>query len=1121
MNRNLLRWLWLPALPLALLLIQWSTIPRQAVSATPELPPLLAFYYGWYDEATWTSGLSPDLPLEPYHSSDPAVIARHVRQAQNVGIQGLVMSWYGPQTAYNQTESNFRLLLAEAQRRGFKAAIDFETRSPFLVTRADVVAALKYLLNTHTQHAAYFRFNNKPVIFFWQQERFTVDEWASIRQEVDPHHTTLWIADGTDLGYQAHFDGHHLYNIAWAEDVAETLLHWRNLVRWYDWFFKVDRYWVATTMPGFDERHLGRESKNYRDRGTGEFYKESWSAAMATDPDMLIITSFNEWLEHSQIEPSQSYGNYYLDLTRALRYNEPLPPTPVLPTPTPTPTPGHGSLIGLITDATTGEPLTGVAVSVDGKSILTDGQGYYRFEGVTEGLQVVTARFPGYITAEKPRVVIKGQLVWNSIALTPGIDPTATRTPTITPTPTHTPTPTPRNTATQTSTPLPPTPIPAANTGSLTGLITNAETGQRVTGAVVSANGQMVLTNQSGIYQLDGLLSGQQTVLAQHPQFHPTAQPGMVVANTVRWNSFSMMALPTPTATTTPTPTYTPTPTHTATPTPTATNTPTPTSTPTVTKTPTVTPTAQPGTLTGLITNAKTGQPLARVIVSVAGQIGQTNQSGVYLIGDLPAGVVIVTVNQPGFKPVSESAYVVSNQIRWHSLALQPLEPPTPSPTATFTPTPKPTATSTPVPATQTGKLIGLITNAQTGDRLVGVVISAEDQMVQTDSRGVYLFNNLPAGQRLVSIDHPGFNPLAKVVVVVANQTRWNSMALTPQDTPTPLPTATFTPVPTSTPTTTPTLTAVPTTGKLIGLISNAQTGDRLAAAAVSVAGQEVRSNSRGIYLFETLPAGQHLVSVDHPDYEPITKPAYVVAGQTRWNSMALTPLNTPTPESEEARLAPCDPIPAESYGTLAVVGPPTDRPAAEHADLNLALRGYTPTQAHLGFIDLVGSADEQAPQLVGLFTDQRTPIFNRVYQVNHWDWDTNSAGDPITDVEVTLTGLQVEPAETIHVPFSGYNLGQGYTVLVLFADSNRITLKYTGEDNVVSGYTLHVEGICVESNLLALYEQTNAAGRGRLPALRAGQAFGRAQTTEIQVAIRDAGRFMDPRVRKDWWQGR
>jgi LysM repeat protein len=234
------------------------------------------------------------------------------------------------------------------------------------------------------------------------------------------------------------------------------------------------------------------------------------------------------------------------------------------------------------------------------------------------------------------------------------------------------------------------------------------------------------------------------------------------------------------------------------------------------------------------------------------------------------------------------------------------------------------------------------------------------------------------------------------------------------------------------------------------------------------------------------------------------------------------SPPTTPDtePPSSAPGVDPCAPIPGESYGTLQIVGPPTDRPAAQHGDINLALRGYSRITARLDLIDMAGPTDHRAPQLAGLFADKRVPVFSNAYRANHWDWGSNSRGGPITDFEVTLAGFAVQSGETIHVPDSGYSIGQGYTVLVLYADANRITLKYTGEDNVVYGYTLHVEGICVEPSLLALYEQMNAAGRGQLPALRAGQAFGRARGNEIQVAIRDTGRFMDPRTRKDWWRG-
>lgn len=313
----------------------------------------------------------------------------------------------------------------------------------------------------------------------------------------------------------------------------------------------------------------------------------------------------------------------------------------------------------------------------------------------------------------------------------------------------------------------------------------------------------------------------------------------------------------------------------------------------------------------------------------------------------------------------------------------------------------------------------------------------------------------------------------------------------------------------------------------------------------VSAAGQIVQSNERGVYIFEALPAGEHWVRAEHPHFESISQLAYVSANQTRWSSMTLSPVPTLTPLPDPTATAtatasptatptftatptptpetvdPCNAILGESYGTLSIVGTPSDRPAAEHADLNLALRGYVPTDAYRGLIDLDGVSDYRAPQLAGLFSDQRTGEFTSVYQVHHWDWATNSRGGRITDPEVTLAGLATERGETVHVPVSGYSIGQGYSVLVLYADMERITLKFTGEDNVIYGYTLHIEGICVDPNLRSLYAQMNATGRSQLPALQIGQAFGRAIDTEIGVAIRDNGRFMDPRVRKDWWRGR
>jgi hypothetical protein len=232
------------------------------------------------------------------------------------------------------------------------------------------------------------------------------------------------------------------------------------------------------------------------------------------------------------------------------------------------------------------------------------------------------------------------------------------------------------------------------------------------------------------------------------------------------------------------------------------------------------------------------------------------------------------------------------------------------------------------------------------------------------------------------------------------------------------------------------------------------------------------------------------------------------------------TPIEPP-PEPTEPPAPPPGEIVGESYGDYPVNTTPTDPPAEAHPDLNLTMRGYEPINAYKGLVDYGGGTDPNAPQLPGLFADNRTGTFSTVYQIYGWDWERKRRGSLVTNPEVNMAGLAVTPGETIHVPGSGYEIGGGYEVLVLYATPERITLKYTPDDHVIWGYTLHVENIYVEPRLLGLYQSWNEAGRGRLPALRAGQAFGRARGNEIRVVIRDRGAFMDPRSRKDWWQGR
>ncbi len=270
-------------------------------------PRVLAFYYAWFDGNTWSPNVVSDMPGLTYNSNDPAAIARHISQAQGAGIDAFVVSWIGTN---NPTDWNLHAMLDRAAQVNFKATIDFEVQH--FGSRDAVINALSYVRDNLESHPAFFRDGGKPVLFFWREQNYSVGDWAAIRAAVDPNHNQIWIAEGVDISYQQVFDGHHLYSIAWSPDPNYTLKDWSNRVRRAG----ANKLWVATVMPGYSDLGTGRSDKFARARNNGDYYRTTWQAALGSGPDWVIITSFNEWVEGSQIEPSVSYGNLYLDLTR-------------------------------------------------------------------------------------------------------------------------------------------------------------------------------------------------------------------------------------------------------------------------------------------------------------------------------------------------------------------------------------------------------------------------------------------------------------------------------------------------------------------------------------------------------------------------------------------------------------------------------------------------------------------------------------------------------------------------------------------------------------------------------------------------------------------------------------
>lgn len=297
---------------------------------------VLAHYFAWYDDSGWSDcNISAgDKPLEPYHSDDPVAIARHIELAMYAGLDGFTLHWFTPG---DRTDRNFATLLAQSEGRDFSSSVVFSRHfwpgSP-VASPQTIAEALRHILDQYSSHPNFLRWNDKPVIFFIDAYRVpaaggeTAQQfWAAIRNEVDPQRQSWWITEGLDASYLAVFDGLYVFKISHATSLHDYVKspRWGNQVRAWAEQTGRPKLWVATISPGWDDLRAGCKpdvripnTLHRLDRANGAIYEATFQAALDSQPDWLIVSSFNEWVEGSYIEPSVQYGDKYLQMTKEL-----------------------------------------------------------------------------------------------------------------------------------------------------------------------------------------------------------------------------------------------------------------------------------------------------------------------------------------------------------------------------------------------------------------------------------------------------------------------------------------------------------------------------------------------------------------------------------------------------------------------------------------------------------------------------------------------------------------------------------------------------------------------------------------------------------------------------------
>ena len=310
--------------------VEYTDVPRK----------VLAFYYPWYGNADvkggsgrWTHwsdvdeekrriGSSTHYPtLGPYDSHDPRLIAQHCAWAKEAGVDGLIISWWGKG---HFTDRAMEPILNACRDAGLEATIYYEAvpRPTNAQAAADDVIDV---LNRYAKHPAWLRVDRKPVVFVYGRAvgQIGLRGWLEAICRVNRGYPDGAVLLGDQLTRSAAriFDGIHTYNTAGqlrgkelpqvGEWAAATYPAW---VEAADAFRRIS---TITVIPGYDDTKIRKPGLRI-ERYDGASYQGQWEQAIRADPHWVLITSWNEWHEGSEIEPSSEDGDKYMKMTAEL-----------------------------------------------------------------------------------------------------------------------------------------------------------------------------------------------------------------------------------------------------------------------------------------------------------------------------------------------------------------------------------------------------------------------------------------------------------------------------------------------------------------------------------------------------------------------------------------------------------------------------------------------------------------------------------------------------------------------------------------------------------------------------------------------------------------------------------
>uniref|UniRef100_A0A3B1J273 Glycoprotein endo-alpha-1,2-mannosidase n=1 Tax=Astyanax mexicanus TaxID=7994 RepID=A0A3B1J273_ASTMX len=189
---------------------------------------------------------------------------------------------------------------------------------------------IKYIVDKYGEHPAFFRYRSPsgkllPLFYIYDSYLQNPDIWAQMLKTTGKKSIRNTPYDGVFIGLlveekhkkemlAAGFDGIYTYFATNGFSYGSSYHNWKSIKDFCD---RNNLIFIPSVGPGYIDTSIRPwNSQNTRNRLNGKYYETSLSAAVATMPQVISITSFNEWHEGTQIEtaiPKTGGQTAYLD----------------------------------------------------------------------------------------------------------------------------------------------------------------------------------------------------------------------------------------------------------------------------------------------------------------------------------------------------------------------------------------------------------------------------------------------------------------------------------------------------------------------------------------------------------------------------------------------------------------------------------------------------------------------------------------------------------------------------------------------------------------------------------------------------------------------------------------